>query len=382
MFSIAFRGDFFGEKPDVWLRFGDKKIVLQKNPSATFYVDGIKNKTTSDSGDDFLSLTKTELPVWPPKPYDCEFAKMFGKVNRRMVPKSVYEDHKHQLLNSCLKALSANVLGYWGNVWVKCSQIFDEFYPAKASEKAVDTDSLDIHDGYYKTATYDRHSSKTGRLSQVSGLKVLNLNADSRDLIASSFEGGEILCVDFTALETTILMRNAGFITDVDPYIHISNELKLDLSREDAKQCVISSMYGSGKNKLSYLIRRMLKCDELGESLLHESKSGTIRSLTGRPITVDDDKQNTLINNTIQSTGVDVSLSGFSSLTRQMRQNGMCSKPLYVLHDGLIIDVHPNELVWFNHQLKAISIDISDRLFSVPFGVKVKNFFGGKNEKK
>ena len=59
----------------------------------------------------------------------------------------------------------------------------------------------------------------------------------------------------------------------------------------------------------------------------------------GRPIwNIEETKENKLINNYVQSTAVDIALSYFSELCDKINLE-LC-KPVYIIHDALILDVH------------------------------------------
>ena len=57
---------------------------------------------------------------------------------------------------------------------------------------------------------------------------------------------------------------------------------------------------------------------------------------------MDPEAKNTLVNTYVQSTGVDVAMMGFNQVLKQLGTDGV--RPLFVLHDALILDVRNDRL--------------------------------------
>jgi hypothetical protein len=70
--------------------------------------------------------------------------------------------------------------------------------------------------------------------------------------------------------------------------------------------------------------------------------SGAIRSLWGRPLP-EAKEQHLLVSHFTQSTAVDVALGGFGDLLTRIEGEDLNVVPCYVLHDALLLDVHPEE---------------------------------------
>jgi len=66
-----------------------------------------------------------------------------------------------------------------------------------------------------------------------------------------------------------------------------------------------------------------------------QAQSGYITNFYGRPIEVTDARRNVLVNNFLQSSAVDVALAGFC----QIAENIPSCKPVFIIHDALIMDV-------------------------------------------
>jgi len=73
-------------------------------------------------------------------------------------------------------------------------------------------------------------------------------------------------------------------------------------------------------------------------------KNGVVTNRYGRRIVVPDPRDSMLVNSYVQSTGVDVTLLGFSKLVKRLELVAPRSKPIFLLHDALLIDAHRDEL--------------------------------------
>jgi DNA polymerase I-like protein with 3'-5' exonuclease and polymerase domains len=71
-------------------------------------------------------------------------------------------------------------------------------------------------------------------------------------------------------------------------------------------------------------------------------QTGYIKNRFGRLLTVDRPQDNIFVSYYAQSTGVDVSLMGFGNIIDSLGSEGI--RPIFVLHDALILDVHPDRL--------------------------------------
>lgn len=204
---------------------------------------------------------------------------------------------------------------------------------------------------------YDRFGSRTGRLTVESGPQILTLKRTYRDLIVSTYPGGKIFYVDFSALEARTFLTIAGReVLTKDVYEEIAeNFLKGKYSRSVVKLCVLALLFGSSIEPIQKLLKaskqethdfvdklkKYFCLDELRTRLYKEwAENGKkIRNFYGRVIDVPD--ENTLVNSYIQSTGVDVALLGFLNIVQSIRKKELKISPLFVLHDALLLDVHP-----------------------------------------
>ena len=200
---------------------------------------------------------------------------------------------------------------------------------------------------------YYKYNNISGRLVVKSGPKILTLPSRYRSILKSRFEQGSIYSIDFTALEPRITASLSGVNIDFDIYEDILNLLSYNADRSVIKKAVISSIYGANYTSLENL--SLSKSKELFDvinsyfnfkKILEMSKNidefGIRRNYFGRPIwNLEEDKENILINNYIQSTAVDISLTYFSDLVNLTQK----AVPLFILHDALIVDIEDKDFL-------------------------------------
>jgi len=214
--------------------------------------------------------------------------------------------------------------------------------------------------GYTHKITYDTSVTKTGRMSVTSGPNVLTMQKQFKSDIASRFDDGKIVEIDYSSLEPRVALAIAGseFVESPDVYSTLGDVIEIH-DRSVAKQLIISFLYGAG-------IKTMCRLTELSESnltpklkklkkifkqdLIVENIKGTLGSLgyfynhAGRPIFPTSDRFGVLFNNFCQSTAVDVSLSGFSHLLSSIYDSNMKARPICFIHDAVLLDVPGTEI--------------------------------------
>lgn len=166
--------------------------------------------------------------------------------------------------------------------------------------------------------------------------------------------------LDFRALEPRIVLAESGRSSCAeDLYTELSSALlKSSLPRDSVKTAVIAELYGVSRstlrsklnismkavNEFSDVIRHYFGLDELRDRLRAEQQqfAGIIQNRFGRPLVVQQGQDNLLVNTYAQSTGVDVALLGFDRILSDLGDEGI--RPLFVLHDALILDVSPERM--------------------------------------
>lgn len=358
----------------------DKNLIIDDGyrwtnfvPKDSWHLSGEIKLESNRCLDTLLRLNSIQLDLNPPEKFITMMKQVIsGSLDN--VPWSHVmsgKDHRafiKNLINQANDALAHISKDYYMNTWVPQSTVLRSLHPAcidtvRYNElvNSVTTNVTTLQSfkpdkiGFANTVDYDRFGTVTGRLTVQSGPQILTLKRDYRDVIKSSYDDGKIVYIDFAALEARILLYEAGMRCDhVDMYTYISQELFNGTASRDAiKGAVISELYGSGKHLLGEQlgiegqeldefvgkVKRFFKTNELKKRIKDDFvKTGYVTNRYGRKVVPSAPLDHILINSYAQSTGVDVSLLGFSSIVEKVK----CFpevKPLFVLHDALILDV-------------------------------------------
>ena len=214
-----------------------------------------------------------------------------------------------------------------------------------------------------KEVEYSRSETVTGRLSSKSQANILTLPRKYRNIFKSSFEKGKLFYIDFVSLEPRIMRKLGGWDCQGDIYEEIMSSLELDIDRSIVKQAIISAVYGSSKKSLyskiskdkvdqlcSY-IDKYLCVNQCLEMAQESSENGRRTNFWGRTLWNNHvTEENVILNNYVQSTAVDVALSGFSKVYARLDKNQ--AKPIFVIHDALMIDVKEDYIDEFVKEVK------------------------------
>lgn len=205
--------------------------------------------------------------------------------------------------------------------------------------------------GFADKAMYNQTSTVSGRLTDMSGCpKILTLPSRCRKIFESRWQrDGELLYVDFKNLEPRVIRKINGKEAGDDIYTEISKSLDFEVDRVIIKRGIISTLYGSSsqikglsKDRSDLVLNSTKEYFDLNNILEKASiinDIGCRNNYFGRPIwNIEETKENKLINNYIQSTAVDIALSYFSELC--LKINLELCKPIFIIHDALILDVH------------------------------------------
>lgn len=214
-----------------------------------------------------------------------------------------------------------------------------------------------------KEVEYSRSETVTGRLSSKSQANILTLPKKYRNIFKTSFEKGKLFYIDFVSLEPRIMRKLGGWDCQGDIYEEIMSNLDLDIDRSIVKQAVISAVYGSSKKSLYSKISKdkvdqlckyiddylcSNKCLEMAQE---SSEKGHRTNFWGRPLWNNHvAEENVILNNYVQSTAVDVALSGFSKIYSRLNKNK--AKPVFIIHDALMIDIEENYINEFIKEVK------------------------------
>lgn len=340
-------------------------------PNDAWHFDGTIKHVPTKCFDTLLMLAGIELNVLPAK----EHVKIMNTVMsgsivnipwRFVLPAAAHRTFLKGIIDQVVGVIHKLPVRYFEQAWVPGTAVFESLrrahvdatrYAKLSKSKAQGIDSFcPDRAGYAPEIEYNRFSTVTGRLTVASGPRILTLKKEFRDVITpEAGENGSIVSIDFISLEARVLLYEAGH-SCVEPDLYQSIGDRLKYERKAVKGAVISELYGSSKHALGKLLK--IKGEQLDEFVNHVKsyfntevllkrlksefyKNGHILNAYERPIKMDEPLDHLFINYYAQSTGVDVSLLGFSQIVRDISPlNGV--RPLFLLHDALILDV-PNK---------------------------------------
>lgn len=355
----------------------DGFTTLSKAPKDIWFLNGELDPTKPLCLDSLLKLKNIEVALKP----EGKWVRSIGHVLSGSVvipwsqtmPSTAYKSFVRGLIKSIVDSMDGLPKDYYRNVWCPAGQLLAGLKAAKVDSAAYKETAAGLErdggafetfrpgpGGFLPQIVYDRFATRTGRLTVASGPNILTLKKDHRKLLRSNFPSGSICSLDFGALEARIILAEAGINpSDRDLYARISNDLfggRID--RDTIKLAVISELYGSSKYALGARLGLAgRKLDEFIESIQGYFKTadlrkrlkeefiaiGQIRNRHGRFLDLDDPQDHLFVNTYAQSTGVDVALLGFKKVVDDLGSDGV--RPLFVLHDALILDVREDRLV-------------------------------------
>ena len=319
----------------------------------------------------------------------------------KVIPKKIYNRELEKLVENLQEDFSGLNLNYYFGPYKRHSVIFKSLRRAaidlrqfeafiadgnetssKAILKTFETETLHRGRAYCSKVLYDRLSSITGRLVVKGGPNILHLRKDYRQIIKSQWgEDGAVYYLDYKSLEPRILLalKDSNLKTPKDLYLHVAKQMGVEdsIDRKLIKAVIISMIYGSGddelvkklKGKIDYpedfiaSIKEQFGVEELKDRLRDEYEANggkLILNLYERPIFSESTPPYVLVNYFIQSTAVDVALNGFSNIIERLaKSDGLkLVRPLFILHDALILDVHNSAKPLLAKFAKAGSINI------------------------
>lgn len=349
---------------------------VSRVPSKTWTVFGeAKQNANSLSLDALFELKGLHLPQIPQKYLEAMQLLVTGSNVtvpwQHVMPKAVFENYFKNTVKVIEDSFSELSFDYYVKAWQHGTELLTSLKPTKIDvelwHQSIDTAGVNApvlssfkpdSKGFAKLPTYNRFGTRTGRLTISDGPNILVLKKDLRKILKSAFDGGVVCSLDFRALEPRVVLAEAGRSSGAeDMYGEVAEQIFGDRQNRDAvKVAIISELYGASKESLrarlgisqvkidSFIkgINEYFELTPLRARLEEQAVSGVIHNRFGRPLSVDPEAKNLFINTYAQSTGVDVALVGFNTVMRQLGTEGV--RPLFVLHDALILDVHPDRL--------------------------------------
>lgn len=312
----------------------------------------------------------TQLPTWPPNVYKQQVIQLGLEQNKirwaMVMPKRVLKEELSSLLGKLWRVLESGQT--YLPTFTTSQEMLCSCLPAKVDANlwreaysAADDGQRDVvgsfrnADGYAAKVIYSRQTS-TGRTTVPKGPQILRLAKRHRGFIASRHPGGRIVQVDYSAVEPRTLLSLMGQSDVVDIYNFVSHDMLNDLiTRSEAKIVVMGILYGIGTAKLTQVlggrsdvdsivarIRHIFKLHHLEERLKMEcDESGRIKTAYGRILTPSRTDPAGLVSYYVQGTAVDAVLDGFSSVVKSAKGSGLRVDPIFLVHDALFLDVHP-----------------------------------------
>lgn len=208
--------------------------------------------------------------------------------------------------------------------------------------------------GKAKKVVYNLKGTSTGRLTVKDGPSILTLPKRHRSIIKSRHKSGKIINVDFVSLEPRFARAITGNSVEKDVYNEILGLTDIVVDRSVIKQAVLSSLYGSTKdkrldklslersNQIMEIVWNYFDLENTRKKFSIRDKWGYIRNYFGRPLMITSDRTNVIYNNYVQSSCVDISLQYFYQLVNDLKSDLI--SPLFILHDALILDVSECQL--------------------------------------
>lgn len=349
--------------------------TLAKAPKDVWFLNGSFDPMKPLCLDSLLKLGGVAVDIRPPDKWRIAMEHVAPATEvpwSQVIPRPAYKSFVQNIIKSVNETIDALPKDYYRDVWCPAGQLLMSLKAARVDSSlyrdfvgAIERDSGALETfrpgpgGFLSPVVYDRFATRTGRLTVSEGPNILTLKKEYRKLLKSNFPDGAICSLDFSALEARIILAESG-VTDTadDLYGSLAQQLfQGKIGRDIVKVAVISELYGSSKHALSSrlgltgrkldefveTIHGYFKISDLRKRLKEEFiKTGKIRNRHGRLLDLDDPQDHLFVNTYAQSTGVDVSLLGFKAVMDKLGTDGI--RPLFVLHDALILDVREDRL--------------------------------------
>jgi hypothetical protein len=341
-----------------------------KNPTKDSWIVGPHPQTQFPVIEELASLSSMSLDTSLPE----SFVKMMETLGAKepkwscIIPRPILHGFIRRVLDSSRVILNEGCIGYYVNSFLSSKrcllsvdraaidwEILQRKIKEADSEGLRSTLSTFVPDatGFANPVRYSLLKSATGRMVIESGPRILTLSKEHRDIIKSRYEGGKVFVFDFRSWEPRLLLALTGREMTGDIYNRICQD---DITREQAKIVTIMTIYGASASTINShlkvsieivdrkirLVEDMFGIDGLRERLSNElNECGFIKSFYGRIVKVPN--RHAIINRYVQTTGVDAALSGFNSAIEFIRDKKIRAKPIFFIHDAMLLDIHPDD---------------------------------------
>lgn len=348
---------------------------VNKVPIDVWHLDGHIKPSNDKCLDSLLKLAHIDIDLSPPEKFVAAYSSLVpGDVQipwQKVMPLLAHRAFTENIINQINGAQGRLPVSYFMGTWVPGNHVIGSLQRAKIDPRALNALTISRsgnvraietfepdQGGFARSVKYDRFGSLTGRLTVASGPNIMTLNKDMRKIITPTHPMGCIAYLDFQALEVRILLYEAGKRCDVpDLYSFLADEFGRD--RRAVKGAVISELYGSSKATLGHtlgmegkeldaFVKRIRSYFNVKELLKRVKKqfveTGFIINRYGRPVKIDNPMNHIMVNYYTQSTGADVALLGFKNIIGDLEVSAPKTRPVFLLHDALILDVHPDDI--------------------------------------
>lgn len=383
-----------GSKKHLVVEDGSKEWVKDV-PEETWHLSGQLKPQSEWCIDTLLKLNQLTFDVKPEKKYIESIATVVSGSNKVDVPWQSCmprADHSRLVSESIEqidRLLNIAKTSYYKGTWVTGTRLLEKLQqpyidPQKwqknfdrwdvANKESLLAFKPNKNDEVKKTV-YNRFGTRTGRMTVSSGPDILTLKREHRNMLKSVYGyKGVIAYIDFSSLEARVILHESGRRFDKgDIYEKISVDLFANKwPRNTVKLAVLAELYGVSKKKLQEIlscpceedidaflscIRAYFDVDTLLKKIKKDYvQNGSVENRYGRRLNVPEPSDSMLLNTYVQSTGVDVSLLGFYSIVNLLERKLKSVRPLYLLHDALIIDVLSEDMSVVNELVKVVKV--------------------------
>jgi hypothetical protein len=259
-------------------------------------------------------------------------------------------------------------------------KLLDALQPSRvAGDSLIDHGFVRDKSGFVAVPKYDNVHSSTGRMSITAGPKILTLQRGLRDSIISRWPDGEIIEIDYNALEARVLAWLAGNdLPDGDLYSWIGEKSGAKgVQRSVVKEATLAATYGMSKRNFALRyqdmqdapeiyqnVRKILRVEELDARL---ASMPQLKNAFGRKLA----DTTSRVSHHVQSSAVDVACSGFLNLLGLI--DSTCAVPIFLVHDAIVLDVRHSYLPDLEKICKSgLFVDMVGQHFPVKIG-RLKN---------
>lgn len=346
-----------------------RAVSRETSGEIDWYLDGTKSTRITQSLDDIAACSGMQLSLKPPE----RFVRAYSSLGidppwADALPKAVFKGFVRNVTDQVTRACALD-RRYYDETFVPINVFLASLSPAAIDPYRFKSLSgcgsvmsfRPDRTGYAQEVVYDRFGTRTGRLTVRSGPQILTVAKEHRDVLVSRYDGGQLVLLDFVSFEAQVALALAGRSPVADVYASANDEMfsgKGD--REIIKRAVLGHLYGMGTKALQHTLETTLdQTSEIVKSLRRfftgpitldealiraQPDAKTIVNPFGRHVRLPDGGQRLALNTLVQSTAADAALLGFAAAGRYIIDQRIEALPIFVIHDGLLLDCAPSAL--------------------------------------